>query len=122
VEPLDPAQRSTYADPTNLYYPRGQEELLSPPDFARFVMMRNASAKVVYRPLGVSELYDLATDPLERVNVWGSPAYAQLQSTMLADLLSWLVQTSDATPNVDDDRDSPPSPPYPYGPWPPVAA
>ena len=31
VEPLDPAQRSVYADPKNLYYPRGQEELNNGP-------------------------------------------------------------------------------------------
>lgn len=121
VEPLDPAQAPTYDDPHNLYYPRGQEELNSPADSSRFIMMRNASVKLVYRPLGVSELYNVTADPRELVNLWGDAAYAGVQATMLSDLLGWLVRTSDVTPLVDDDRGEPSPPPYPYGPWPPTA-
>jgi choline-sulfatase len=142
VEPLDPAQAKDYADPTSLYYPRGQEELKAPPDCSRFIMMRNASHKLVYRPSGVGELYDMQADPRELTNLYNNPTYAalqvgalgssseqcplnnamcELQATMTTDLLNWLVATSDVTPIVDDDRNSPPSPPYPYGPWPPKA-
>lgn len=55
VEPLDPEQRSVYADPKNLYYPRGQEELNNgppAPHCPRAVMLRNATAKLVYRSAG----------------------------------------------------------------------
>ena len=58
VEPLDPAQAAEYATKTDLYYPRGQEELIAT-HCSRAVMQRNASAKLVYRLQGVSELYDL---------------------------------------------------------------
>lgn len=59
VEPNDPEQRSTYADPHNMYYPRGQEELSNgppAPHCPRAVMLRNASAKLVYRSAGKSLL------------------------------------------------------------------
>ena len=118
MEPLDPAQAALYADPKNLYYPRGREEL-TPGHCDRAVMLRNASAKIVYRLTGVSELYDLAADPLEGMNRWGQPAYAALQERMLDDLLAFMVATSDITPSVEDDRNAPPSPPAPF-PWPPA--
>lgn len=101
------------------YYPRGVEELI-PGHCPRAVMQRNATAKIVFRTApGVSELYDLAGDPKELRNVWSAPAYAALRAAMLSDLLEWLVDTSDVTPNAEDDRGNPASPTPPF-PWPPV--
>lgn len=118
MEPLDPAQASTYADPKNLYFPRGREEL-TPGHCDRVVMLRNLTAKLVYRASGVSELYDLAADPLELMNVHDQPAYAGLQAALTRDLLAFMVSTSDVTPAWEDDRSAPPSPPAPF-PWPPA--
>jgi hypothetical protein len=101
-----------------MYFPRGREEL-APGHCDRAVMLRNASAKIVYRLTGVSELYDLAADPLEGMNRWGQPAYAALQARMQGDLLAVMVATSDITPSFEDDRNAPPSPPAPF-PWPPA--
>ena len=36
----------------------------------RWVMLRNLTAKLVHRPLGNSELYDLVQDPRELQNVY----------------------------------------------------
>ena len=58
-------------------------------------MMRNMAYKLVYRPLEVSELYDVVTDPLELDNLYGNSTYAAVQTEMLMDLLQWLVLTSD---------------------------
>ena len=113
VEPLDPAQAAIYADPTNLYYPRGQEELLAT-HCTRAVMMRNATAKLVYRPApGTSELYDLAADPRERTNLYGSSSARALQTALVYEMLDWLTQTSDITPFLEDQRGDAPSPPVP---------
>lgn len=117
VEPLDPAQAAIYAEPSNMYYPRGREELL-PTHCDRAVMLRNSSAKVVFRVTGVSELYNLVQDPGELHNLWGIPAAAALQAQLTADLLSFMVSTSDVTPVKEDDRNLPPPVPPPF-PWPP---
>ena len=118
MEPLDPAQAAQYADKTNLYYPRGREEL-TPGHCDRAVMLRNATAKIVYRVTGVSELYDLAADPNEARNLWGAPVAAALQARLTADLLAFMVSTSDVTPAFEDDRGLPASPVPPF-PWPPA--
>jgi hypothetical protein len=62
-----------------------------------------------------SELYNLAADPRELVNVFGSPAYAPVQSAMLAYLLDWYVLTSDVVEDVYDTRALPPDKPLPTG-------
>jgi arylsulfatase A-like enzyme len=103
-------------DPKQLYYPRGDEEHRAPSHSIRLVAMRNATHKMVYRPLAaqlgsVSELYDLAADPRQLTSVWGRPAYADVQARMLADMLDWMVLTGDVTPGVYDSRNLPPSPP-----------
>jgi len=123
VEPLDPAQAAAYADPANMYYPRGQEEQTPrpPPHCTRAIMARNATAKLVYRAGGgVSELYDLAADPLELRNLHGTAGAASLQAELTAALLEWLVQTSDVTSLSEDPRGLPPPPANPPFPWPPV--
>jgi hypothetical protein len=72
VEPLDPAQAATYADKRNLYWPRGAEELAAA-HCTRAVMVRNATAKLVYRAApGVTELYDLAADVGEQKDLAAS--------------------------------------------------
>lgn len=98
-------------DPKGMYWPRAQEEMSeggtgSP----KFVMRRNLTAKIVYRPLGGSELYNLVADPRELSNVWDDPAHALLRAELLDGLLAWLVNTSDATPMHTDPRGMPKHP------------
>jgi hypothetical protein len=85
-------------------------------------MMRNATAKLVFRPApGTSELYDLRADAAEQHNLFGAAgAAAALQGEMQQGMLAWLTQTSDVTPVLEDPRDDPPTPPTPAW-WPAVA-
>jgi hypothetical protein len=118
MEPLDPAQAAIYNNTRNTYWARGVEEQV-PAHCTRAIMMRNASAKLVFRPApGTSELYDLSADPAEQANLYGTPRAAALQAQMQLDLLAWLTQTSDVTPALEDQRDDPPPPPAPAW-WPP---
>merc|ERR1712070_950528 len=60
--------------PHGMYYPLAMEEMSdnghgSP----KWVMMRNLTHKLVYRPREKSELYDFTKDPRELNNVWGQP-------------------------------------------------
>ena len=82
-------------------------------------MVRNLTAKLVYRPTGVSELYDLAADPRETANLFGAPAAAALRGEMLSKLLDFHVLTSDVTPDEADSRGAPayPHPLAPGDPW-----
>ena len=119
-EPNDPSQAADYANPKSFYYPRGREELERPIDIDRVVMMRNATVKLVYRPRGASELYDMVADPRELMNVYDNSSFAPLRAELTAELLRWLVLTSDVTPMDDDPRGLPPTPTAPF-PWPPRA-
>eukprot|EP00042_Codosiga_hollandica_P037693 m.299968 g.299968 ORF g.299968 m.299968 type:complete len:547 (-) comp55203_c0_seq1:83-1723(-) len=121
IEANDPYFKSQVIDPTNLYYPRYMEELSFYPNGSpRAVMMRNMEYKLVYRPLEVSELYNLTADPREDFNVFGQSEYAQVQASMLMELLQWLVLTSDVTPIQEDSRDlpDPQAAPFACNPWP----
>ena len=73
-------------------------------------MIRNSTAKLVHRPTGVSELFDLVSDPRETTNLFGKPSHAQLQSELMAALLDWYVLTSDVTPEQTDNRGGAPYP------------
>jgi hypothetical protein len=104
--------------PTAVYCPRGREEA-QPNGSPRASMIRNSTAKLVHRPTGISELYDLILDPRETTNYWGRPSHAELQSDLLMALLDWNILTSDVTPETVDGRGSAKFPhPLPsYDPW-----
>ena len=59
------------------YYPRGQEEIKE--GCPRAIMAKNATYKLVYRPEGVSELYDLAADKKEMSNVYDDQKYKNVR-------------------------------------------
>ena len=70
-------------------------------------MRRNLTHKLVMRPRGVSELYDLKEDPRELRNVYGEPKYSELQAELMEGLLAWEIETSDVTPMHRDGRGYP---------------
>ena len=70
-------------------------------------MMRNITTKLVYRPTGVSELYDLTKDPRELNNVYNNPQYGALRLELINKLLDWMVLTGDVTPDSVDSRGGP---------------
>ena len=69
--------------------------------------MRTATHRLVYRPTGQNELYDLQADPQELDNRYEDPAHHALRQSLETRLLDWLVQTSDVTPFATDERGFP---------------
>ena len=91
-------------NPEHIYYPKGQLQQTHPNSVCRDVMMRTATHKLVHRPTGVGELYDLAADPLELRNLHGAVEYAEIQAALERRLLDWTIQTADVTPFGEDPR------------------
>ena len=67
-------------------------------------MIRTATHKLVHRPTGICELYDLIADPQELTNRHADPQYAEIRGQLERRLLDWLIQTSDVTPFEMDPR------------------
>jgi arylsulfatase A-like enzyme len=55
----------------------------------RMRMLRTHEWKYVEELAGTSELYDLASDPHELVNLWNRPAYAGVQRELESRLRAW---------------------------------
>lgn len=99
------ADRDEFArNERHIYYPKGQLQQTHPDSVGRVVALRTQTHRLVYRPTGLCELYDLQQDPQELANCYGEPAYSQVQRELEARLLAWLVQTSDVTPFDLDPR------------------
>jgi arylsulfatase A-like enzyme len=91
-------------DPNNVYYPKGMVQQEFPDSVGRTVMMRTGNHKLIYRPSGLCELYDLAHDAQELDNLYAKPVYTEIRAGLEKRLLDWLVQTSDVTPFEIDPR------------------
>ncbi|NLG42521.1 MAG: sulfatase-like hydrolase/transferase, partial [Phycisphaerae bacterium] len=101
------ANAGIFRDATSIYYPKGLQQQEHPLSVCRAVMMRTLDYKLVRRPLGVSELYDLRADPRELRNVYADPAYADVRAQMEAGLLDWTIRTADVVPVREDSRGLP---------------
>ena len=101
------ANDGIFREVTHIYYPKGIQQQEHPESVCRAVMMRTLDYKLVRRPLGVSELYDLRTDPRELRNVYADPAYAAIRAHMEAGLLDWTIRTADVVPVGEDPRGLP---------------
>jgi arylsulfatase A-like enzyme len=99
------ADRDAFArNPHNIYYPKGAVQQESPDSVGRTLMIRSMEHKLIYRPTGVSELYDLQADPRELNNQYESAEFASIRQSLEAHILHWLVQTSDVVPFDMDPR------------------
>lgn len=58
-------------------------------------MIRTSTAKYVYSPHGMDELYDLVSDPHERVNLIDAPGYHDVRADLRKRLLDWMTATDD---------------------------
>jgi choline-sulfatase len=92
---------------SHIYFPKGQQQQDFPDSVGRVVAMRTATHRLVYRPTGQNELYDLRSDPQELNNCYADPAHHAIRQQLEARLLDWLVQTSDVTPFATDARGLP---------------
>jgi choline-sulfatase len=72
-------------------------EYLAEGAIAPIVMLRRGSWKLVHSPADPDQLYDLATDPLERINRVGDPAAAEVLSALRAEVAKrWDLERIDA--------------------------
>ena len=101
------ANDGIFREPAHIYYPKGIQQQEYPLSVCRAVMMRTFDYKLVRRPLGVSELYDLRADPRELRNVYADPDYAAVRAQMEAGLLDWTIRTADVVPVGEDPRGLP---------------
>jgi arylsulfatase A-like enzyme len=102
------ANRDQFArTPEHIYYPKGKQQQDHPGSVGRVVAMRTQQHRLVYRPAGQSELYDLQDDPQELHNRYDDPGYTSLRRQLEARLLAWLVESSDITPFTTDERGFP---------------
>jgi arylsulfatase A-like enzyme len=102
------ASGSLFRDASHIYYPKGRLQQDHPESVCRSTSIRTQTHKLVRRPLGVSELYDLQTDPRELRNVYGQAEYAGVQRTLEQRMLDWYVHTSDVVPLEEHPRGLPP--------------
>ena len=58
-------------------------------------MIRTATAKYVYSPHGMDELYDLQADPHELLNLVDDPAAGPLRRDLREQLREWMIRTRD---------------------------
>ncbi len=95
-------------NPVSIYYPKGRLQQDHPESVCRAAMIRTMTHKLIRRPLGVSELYDLTHDPQELHNRYGDAAFLAVQRELERRLLDWYVHTSDVVPWDEHPRGLPP--------------
>ncbi len=103
-----PTDQIAARGPENIYYPKGRLQQDAPESVCRAAMIRTGTHKLIHRPLGVGELYDLTADPRELHNLHGRPEYEGVRRDLERRLLDWYVRTGDATPFDEDPRGLPP--------------
>jgi len=79
-----------------------------PETVTRAAMIRTQTAKLILRPQGQSELYDLLADPREENNLYGASTMTQTQQALQLRLLDWYVNTTGVAPLDKDQRGPPP--------------
>lgn len=67
-------------------------------------MVRMGRWKLIYDQFGYGQLYDLADDPHELTNLFGTPAVAAPQAALTAELLMWTIRVQDALPTGPQNR------------------
>lgn len=96
-----------FTSKANIYYPKVSLQNEHPETITRATMIRTHDHKLVARPDGQSELYDLKKDPRELQNVYGDRSYATVQDQLHASMLDWYIRTSDVAPKKHDPRGFP---------------
>ena len=61
-------------------------------------MLRRGDWKLVMDMQGAGQLYNLADDPFEMVNLYGCGAHQAIQAELLAELLAWTLRVQDPLP------------------------
>jgi arylsulfatase A-like enzyme len=90
-----------------IYGPKVKLQNLRPDTISRSAMVRTHSHKLIMRPDGVSELYDLTRDPHETRNLYGDMGTGNIQTTLTGKLLDHYIRTTGIAPKDKDQRASP---------------
>ncbi|MCD6365658.1 MAG: sulfatase-like hydrolase/transferase [Planctomycetes bacterium] len=98
---------SLLEDPGGIYYPKALQQREHSETVCRAAMIRTLTHKLIRRPSGVNELYDLSADSGELRNVYGQAQYADVQADLLSRMLDWYIRTSDVVAQKKDSRHPP---------------
>ena len=74
------------------------DELNSVTQSGNLKMVRRGDWKLLFDSEGNGELYNLATDPAELVNHYGTPEWFEVQLALTTELLQWTIRTEDDLP------------------------
>ncbi len=96
-----------FSNTANIYYPKVALQNEHPETITRATMIRTLDFKLVSRPDGVSELYDLKADPRELHNLYGNRSHAGQQEQLHRRMLEWYIRTADVAPKKHDPRGFP---------------
>jgi choline-sulfatase len=91
----------------DIYAPKVKLQNEHPETITRATMIQGGHYKLVLRPDGESEFYDLAKDPRELHNVYSDRMYAGPREELHGQLLNWYVRTADVAPKQHDPRGFP---------------
>ena len=94
----------------DIYLPKTTLQNQHPETITRAVMVRTTDEKLIYRPDGQSEFYDLQKDPRELHNIFSDKSFATRREALQMRMLDWYVRTADTAPRKLDARGFPPSP------------
>ena len=109
-EPQDFEPMQDFSTPANIYYPKVKLQNDHPETITRATSIRTVDFKMVLRPDGVNELYDLREDPRELHNVYGEQRYSRDLEQLRQQVMDWYIRTSDVAPMKHDPRGFPPQP------------
>ena len=93
-----------------LYEPKTRLQNETPADVARCAAIRTRTHKLIERPGGLSELYDVRRDPANAVNLIDDPASARVRTDLRQRLADWYIGASGVPPMDKDPRGLPPRP------------
>lgn len=83
---------------------KGKAQHERPETVGKAVAIRSTEWTYVWRLYEPPELYDRRADPQELHNLAGQPEHAELEATLSAELLRWMVATADVMPWDDNPR------------------
>jgi arylsulfatase A-like enzyme len=87
-----------------LYGPKTRLQNERPETVSRCAAVRTARHKLIVRPNGQSELYDVGADPALANNLWDERSVREVQQDLQARLLNWYIDTSGVPPQERDPR------------------
>jgi choline-sulfatase len=92
------------SNPEHQYYPKALQQQKDPQSVSRATMIRTLDYKLIHRPNGLDELYDLNKDPDELNNVYDDVDYRDIRLDMIETMLDKMIQTSDTSTRIADCR------------------